>query len=223
MVTAHLRGVGRVDKKCIIENFGIYFEKFNGMGEKAQRATAFHECGHYIVRQASERLIDTKMLAVSIMPAEDYLGVTCYEPRRDKVPFKNREYFIDSIAADLAGRVAEKIYCNDVTSGARSDLQHATCLAYEVITKYGITVSDSDNTGRNMIFLNTQEYPMFSDKRIESINREVQKLLDLGYKRAEDIINAHRNVLEALVEALMEKKIMSASELERVWKSTEGK
>ena len=71
---------------------------------------------------------------------------------------------------------------------------------------------------RNNIFLNTKEYPMFSEKSINLINDEVQKLIEASYKRAELIIYEHTDLLQAIVRQLLQKKIMSEKELERICK-----
>ena len=167
MVSAQIKGKTKVDKESILANFRIFYELFDSMDADARKEVAYHESGHYLVGKLSERLVNFKMLAVSIMPAEDYLGVTCYEYRKDRMPFSNLDYYIDRIAFDLGGRVAEKIFRVTVTSGASQDLNNATFLAHTVVAKMGMT--DSDGI-RNSIIMNTAEQPMFSEKEIDRIN-----------------------------------------------------
>lgn len=215
MVAAYRKGKKSVNKENILANFGIFFDLYDGMGENARKEVAYHEAGHYIVGKTSGRLVNINWLAISIMPAEDYLGVTCYEYRKDKVPFRNREYYIDLLAFDLGGRVAEKVFREDFTSGAGQDLDDATRQAFDVITKYGMSIKKEED--RNNIFLNTPDYPMFTEKSANKINEEVQKLINIAYKRAEEIIEEHKELLEMIVKALLEKKIMSETELDVVW------
>ena len=215
MVAAYRKGKKSVNKENILANFGIFFDLYDGMGEDARKEVAYHEAGHYIVGKTSDRLVNINWLAISIMPAEDYLGVTCYEYRKDKVPFRNREYYIDLLAFDLGGRVAEKVFREDFTSGAGHDLDDATRQAFDVITKYGMSIKKEED--RNNIFLNTPDYPMFTEKSANQINQEVQELIDIAYKRAEEVIEEHKELLEMIVEALLEKKIMSETELDVVW------
>ena len=213
MVVASRRGLVEVNKECVLANFDIFYELYDGMGIDARKEVAYHEVGHYLVGKMSGKLTDIRMLAVSIMPAEDYLGVTCYEYRKDRMPFRNKDYYIDSLAFDLGGRVAEKKFRRDHTSGAGQDLDNATRLAFNIVTKYGMS---SSNDERNNIFLNTPNYPMFSEKSKNLVNSEVQELINIAYKRAESIIDEYRELLELLVEKLLEKQIMSESELDRL-------
>ena len=215
MVVASRKGKPQVEKEDVLANFKIYFELFNGMGEAARTEVAYHEAGHYIVGKLSDKLVRYRMLAVSIMPSEEYLGVTCFEQRKDKMPFTNKDYFIDIIAFNLGGRVAEKLFRKEFTSGAGQDLNTTTRVAFNVITKYGMTAGEGE---RNNIFLNTKEYPMFSEKSINLVNDEVQKLIDVGYRRAEEIIYEHTDLLLAIVRQLLKKKIMSETELDRICK-----
>ena len=120
------------------------------------------------------------------------------------------------MAFDLGGRVAEKKFRKDHTSGAGQDLENATKLAFNIITRYGMSASNDE---RNNIFLNTPNYPMFSEKSKNLINNEVQEIINTAYKRAESIIDEYRDLLEMLVEKILEKQIMSESELDRIWQN----
>ena len=214
MVTAYRKGKPQVDKESILANFGIYFELFNGMSEDSRKEVAYHEVGHYIVGKFSGKLVDYNWLAISIMPAEDYLGVTCSEIRHDKIPFTNSEYYVDLIAYYLGGRVGENVFRNDFTSGAGQDLNIATKLAFEVVSKYGMSAKKDE---KNNIFLNTPSYPMLTEKSTNFVNEEVQNLIKIAYERAEDIINENKELLEMIVKKLLEKQIMSEIELDRIW------
>ncbi len=215
MVVAHRTGKEYVDKECVLANFGIYYKLWDGMDEDARKEVAYHEAGHYIVGKASGRLIQKSFLAVSIMPAEFYLGVTVYEERKDTMPFRNLDYFIDEIAFDLGGRVAENVFRNDYTSGAGQDLNNATRMAFHVVSKLGMTMDE--NKKRNNIFLNTENYPMFTEKSTNLINDEVQALIERAYARAEAIITEYKVLLEMIVKELLKKQIMSETELDRIW------
>ncbi len=215
MVVAARKGKKSVDKDCIIKNFDIYFDLYENMGEDARKEVAYHEAGHYIVGKASGRLIEYNWLAVSIMPSETYLGVTCFEYRKDRVAFRNRDYYIDSVAFDLGGRVAEKIFRNDETAGAGQDLDSATQMAFDIVTKFGM---GSKKEERNNILLNTPEYPMLTEKATNKVIEEVKNIVSLGTKRAEEIINSHIDLLEAIVKELLKKRIVSETELDVIWK-----
>lgn len=212
MVSAKLAEKTEVDTDCILKNFGIYFQKWEKMNETERKTIAYHESGHFLVGYSSPRLNDRNYQVVSIMPANDYIGVTFAEIDKDAIHLNDYEYFVDEIAAMLAGRVAEEMFSGTYTSGASSDLRNATTLAHTVITKLGF----GKDSLRNRIFLNTVDFPMYSEQAINFINSEVSKLLEAAYERAQDTLNKNRPLLDALVDALMEKHIMSIDELESV-------
>jgi len=221
MVAAKRAGKPYVDKISVLKNFGIFFKMFKDMSEDSKKEVAYHEAGHYIVGKASGRLIRYNWLAVSIMPAEDYLGVTVFEYDNEKVPFRNIDYFIDDIAFSLGGRAAENIFRKTFTSGASADLDNATKTAFHVVSK--LAMGSGSQLLKNQIFLNCENYPMFSEKSMNIINEEVNKLLDKAYHRAEQLLEENRDILEAIVPALLEKHIMSETELDKIWQDVVSK
>lgn len=126
MVIAKEKGLKEVTRECILENFDINFEKFKNMSIEEKKTTAYHEAGHYLVWKLSSNILKgEKGIAVSIMPAEGYLGVTVFDDMTDEVNINpNRDYFIKSFASDLAGRIAEELFVLDVNSGASADLKN---------------------------------------------------------------------------------------------------
>ncbi len=221
MVAAKRSGKKYVDKKSILTNFGIYFKMWKNMSDDSKKEVAFHEAGHYIVGKASGRLISYNWLAVSIMPAEDYLGVTVSEDDDEKVPFCNIDYYIDDIAFDLGGRVAENMFRHSFTSGASADLINANKTAFHVVSKLGM--GTEVEILRNQIYLNTADYPMFSEEAMNLVNKEVNKLINKAFDRATQLLEENKDILEAIVEALLEKHIMSESELDKIWKDVVSK
>lgn len=218
MVAAKRNGKKYVDKDSILKNFGIFFKTWNNMSEESKKEVAYHEAGHYIVGKACGTLINHNWLAVSILPAEDYLGVTVYEHDESKIPFSNLQYFIDEIAFDLGGRVAENMFRKEYTSGASADLISATKTAYTVVSQLGMGAENS----KNRIYLNTTDYPMVSEKLIDALNTDVDSLVDKATARATEILTENADVLEAIVESLLKHHIMSEAELELVWQKTKA-
>lgn len=216
MVTAKRKGKKKVDEESIMENFDAYFELFEGMTLDSKKEVAYHEAGHYIAFKAlADIIVEVRLLAVSIIPAENYLGVTVYENRRDIMPFTNKEYYIDHIAVDLAGRAAEKFFRQEFTSGAGQDLKAATALAYRVITQFGFNSREEEG---NNVFLNTPDYPMLSEKSVNKVNEAVQEMISTAYKKAEGIIEKNKPFLKAMVNLLLKKGIVSEKELDKLWK-----
>lgn len=209
MVVAKQAGKDRVDKKSVLANFAYHFDKFAKMSDRRKRATAYHEAGHCLVSTFSENLIDYDVIAVSIMPTDTYNGITVYE-RNGKSVYPTKEYFVDDIASNLAGRVAEKMFTDAITSGAYVDLANATRTARDIVEEYGMV-----EFSKNRIY--TEENK--SDDVKNRINAEIDKLIEMANKRAEQILNDNREVLELLVETLMKKGIVGKKELDEILKS----
>lgn len=206
MVAAKQAGKKEVDEECVLTNFQYNFEKFSKMSEHAKRATAYHEAGHWAVVNYSENLEDYNVIAVSIMPTEAYLGVTVYEDN-DNTAEPTMDYFIDTIAKCLAGRVAEKMFTSTITSGASSDLAKATKTAHDIVTRYGMS-----EFGMNRIY--TEETRSEEVKNL--INKEIDKLIEKAMMRAEEILTKNKEALDLLVEALMNKGIVGTEELKKI-------
>lgn len=214
MVIAKEKGFKRVTRKCILENFDINFEKYNNMSIEAKKATAYHEAGHYLVwRLSSNVLKNKKGIAVSILPAKDYLGVTVFDDLNDEVSINpNHDYFIKSFASDLAGRIAEELFIFDVNSGASADLEYVNKEAYTMICNYAMNSNDDYST-----YIDDDHYHMINEKTIDMINQERAKLLKEASEYAKSILNDNRELLDKLVNALLEKGILDENDLNEIF------
>lgn len=215
MVTAKTDGKKYVDKESVLKNFDIGFKKFEKMDYKIKKSTAYHEAGHYIICKFSQNLINLEGIAVSIMPADTRLGVTVFDELDDEVTISgDMDYFIDMIALDLGGRVAEKMYTNTISSGAAADLENATKYAYSVVARYGML----EDFGKNRIYFDSENYTMHSEKVVDNINSEIDKIIDKAYIRAEQILTENEVYLKKLVNLLMKKGIVSQRDLDNLFK-----
>lgn len=214
MVIAKEYGKNEVDRECILENFDINFEKYNEMDNYNKKSIAYHEAGHYLVwRLSSHILKDYKSIAVSIMPAEDYLGVTVYDNLSDEVTvYPNRKYFIALLAQTLAGREAEKIFTSDISSGAESDLEKVNKRAYDMISRYGLGKENDFKT-----YFESKEYHMISESIIDKIDREKEEVIKEAIEYADNILKKNKVLLEKLVDALLEKRILDENDLDEVF------
>ena len=214
MVIAKEKGLKEVTRECILENFDINFEKFKNMSIEEKKATAYHEAGHYLVWKLSSNILKgEKGIAVSIMPAEGYLGVTVFDDMTDEVNINpNRDYFIKSFASDLAGRIAEELFVLDVNSGASADLKNVNKKAYTMICNYAMNNKDDYLT-----FIEDNNYHMINEKTIDYINRERAKLLKDASEYAKGILNDNRELLDKLVNALLEKGILDENDLNEIF------
>ena len=213
LVSAEIAGKKRASKKDVLSNFAINFSQFDEMTPEQKKATAYHEAGHYIIDRFADQLLEYKTLAVSIMPAEGYLGVNVSEIDRNVTPYKNRRYYLQLLASLLAGRIAERMYTNDLTSGAFSDITKATRIAKDMITKYGL---DEDFT-QDRVFLRDSENPMYTEALITDISEHVNKILAEARQYATNLLNEKRTYLELLVDALLKNGILSETEINKLF------
>lgn len=213
MVCAELEGRTKVTEQDILENFKVNQKKFDKMSDKNKYATAYHEAGHYIVNKFSDELIEHVLLAVSIMPAEDYLGINVFEIDPDMTPSKNRRYYIQQIGCFLAGRIAERMYSKTLTAGAVSDLNKATKVARAMVTQYGLV----EDMSQDRVFIKDDQ-EMISQKMISDINSYMEEILKEAREYAEELLKDKKAYLDALAEALVQKGMLSNNEIEELFK-----
>lgn len=219
MVTARMNGKDRVDRESIMKNFGANFEEFRNMSEEMVRSTAYHEVGHFIVQRFSDKLIDRKAIAISIVPAEGYLGVTVSDAT-EKTVNCDKSYFKDLIAESLAGRIAEKLFMKiENNAGAENDLEKATKIAFKMVTRYGM----ASRLGENQIYLNDKDYQMQTPAVTETVNSEIQEILDESAQRATFLLNKYKGLVEELVNELTKKGMLSGKELNSIIERYEQK
>ena len=216
MAGAEINGKSVVEKEDILANFAIRKKQFEKMSDTQKRAVAYHEAGHYIVQHFSPELKSYHTLAISIIPAEDYLGVNVFEQDEDETPSANREYYIQMIAKLLGGRRAEKIYTKELSAGANSDLAKATKIAKDMVTRYGLDEQFSENR----VYLRECDNPMYTERLIEKISLEIDKILDNAKLYADQILRSHNSELERLVDNLVEKGMLSKVELEKIFENS---
>lgn len=212
MVTAKMDGKDHVDRESIMKNFDFNFKKFHNMTPAMINEIAYHETGHFIIQRFSGRLTDKEVVAISIIPATDYLGINVFDPT-DCEPTSDKNFFIDEIASCLAGRISEKLFLGvQNNSGASSDLETATMLAYDMVTKYGM----STKLGENRIYFNDHNYKMQTDEVTNMINGEIKNIIDRATERATNLLNEHKDLVKALAEELSQKGMLSKIELEEI-------
>ncbi len=178
------------------------------ISDKDKRLTAYHEAGHAIVSRFLETQFEVK--EVSIIPRGLAGGYTMYKTNEDKY-YVSRTEMEEKLVALLGGRAAEKIALNDISTGASNDIEVATNIAKDMVTVYGM----SDNIGP--IYLKQKdpyEAQIFGENIDDAVGAEVKRLIDAAYKKAQEIILAHMDKLQAVAERLLEKEIISAEEFE---------
>ena len=181
--------------------------------EKDKRLTAYHEAGHAIVSSMLESQKDIK--EVSIIPRGIAGGYTMYRTNEDKYYISKTE-MEEKLVALLGGRAAEKIALNDISTGASNDIEVATGIAKDMITKYGM----SESLGP--ISIDTEKDPyelqMLGEKFGDAIGAEVKILIDTAYAKAQSLIMNNMDKLNKVAEALLEKEVISAEEFQELIK-----
>ena len=178
------------------------------ISDKDKRLTAYHEAGHAIVSKFLETQTDVK--EVSIIPRGLAGGYTMYKTNEDKYYISKTE-MEEKLIALLGGRAAEKIALNDISTGASNDIEVATEIAKDMVTVYGM----SDTVGPICL---KQKEPyenrILGENIDDVIGAEVKRMIDIAYKRAQEIILAHMDKLQQVAEKLLEKEIISAEEFD---------
>ena len=180
-----------------------------------RKITAYHEAGHTLVQSM---LKDADPLhKVSIIPRGPMGGATFSLPEKDRTLF-TRKYCMAQLQVCFGGRVAEELFCDDISSGAQTDIQTATALAREMVQTWGMSPElgpiDYSTQIQDFYFgFGSQEH---SQKTSEIIDAEVKKLIDQAYKAAREIIEKNRGKLQAVAESLLKYETLDAAEVKTI-------
>ncbi|MBR2260128.1 MAG: ATP-dependent zinc metalloprotease FtsH [Paludibacteraceae bacterium] len=197
-------------------------EKKNAIMTKAEKeSTAIHEAGHATVSWMLQYA--NPLVKVTIVPRGRALGAAWYLPEEHQ--HVTTKHLLDEICATLAGRAAEELIYNEVSTGALNDLETTTKKAYAMVVYYGFSdklanLSFYDSTGAS-------DYSFakpYSEETSRVIDEEVKKLIAEQYQRAKDILNQHLDGMKELASILIEKEVIFADDVERIfgkrpWKS----
>lgn len=186
--------------------------------EKEKKITAYHEAGHALVAHFLPAA--DPVHKISIIARGQAGGYTLKVPIEDRRMHPKSE-FIQEIAVLLAGHLTEKNIFGEVTTGATSDLRRATALARSLVTDFGM----SDNLGprtygekEEMIFLGREihEQKDYSEKIAEKIDEEISSFINQGSNLAQKIITEHKEELEKIVTALLDKETLEKEDFEKL-------
>jgi cell division protease FtsH len=188
------------------------------MTDEDKKFTAWHEAGHALV---NVMLKHTHPLhKVTIIPRGQALGATMYLPK-DDVLNRRRKEMLDIIAVTMAGRIAEEIVSEDISTGATGDIQHATQLSRAMVCQWGMSdtlgmVQYGDNN--EYVFLGREmgRSKDYSEKTAQEIDNEVKRMIDDAYRRAKEIIDANRDKLEMIANCLLEYETLEGFQVEEI-------
>lgn len=183
--------------------------------QKEKEITAFHEAGHTLVQSLLE---DADPLhKVSIIPRGPMGGATFALPEKDRTIFTKR-YCMALLQVCFGGRIAEELFCDDISSGAQSDIQQATKITKQMVLTWGMSdklgpIRYGPDLGINEeVYMGTPEKE-YSEKTAEAIDNEVRKITDLAYQEAKELIEANKDKLSNVAAALLKYETLDAKEV----------
>mgnify|MGYP004633626323 FL=1 len=179
--------------------------------EKDKKLTAYHEAGHAVVSRYLPTQTDVK--EVSIIPRGVAGGYTMYKSDEDKYYISKTE-MKEKLVALLGGRAAEKLVLDDISTGASNDIEVATKIAREMVTKYGM----SDNLGP-IDFQGKEQNDMFvfGENIGDKIGAEVKALIDEAYNNAQKLLIEHRDKLDIIAQTLLAKEKINEQEFKDIF------
>ena len=183
------------------------------ISEKDKRLTAYHEAGHAVVSRYLPT--QTNVKEVSIIPRGVAGGYTMYKTNEDKYYISKTEMH-EKLIALLGGRAAEKLVLNDISTGASNDIEVATQIARDMVTKYGMsdTLGPIDFQGKE-----PYEMQMFGENIGDKIGLEVKSLIDTAYNDAIILLNQHRDKLDIIAQTLLEKEKINEQEFNEIFEN----
>ena len=205
-----------LDKISILSCYDTYLKLYEKLTLNEKRKIAYHEAGHYIANIKSNYRKDAKIAFVSILPMMNFMGVNWFYEQDGQDVIMSKEYFMDDLVTDLAGRVGEMRVTKKFDAGASSDLKHANSMAKAMILQFGF--SEKDNNKNR--YYDYTDLVLLSEAKKEQIDKEVQELIDEAYRRAEKIISENEELLEIIAEKLLENEILTGEQLEDICKNT---
>ncbi len=190
-------------------------KKSRVMTDKDRKMTAYHEAGHAIVATLHP---DVEPLhKVSIIPRGMGLGMTMILPENDKYGMRKNEC-LGTLTLNIAGRVAEEIFCDDISSGAKDDIEKSTNLARKMVTQWGMSerlgaVCYSDEDEHVFLGSEISQSRKHGEKIAQQIDDEIRVFLHDAHTQAEEMIQDNKDAVESLAHALLELETVQADEV----------
>jgi cell division protease FtsH len=188
------------------------------ISDKEKKLTAYHEAGHAVVT----KFLPTQnpVQHISIIPRGKAGGFTMASPVEDKY-YKSKSEMFEEICSLLGGRVAESITLDDISTGASNDIERATTIARNMVTKYGMSDKLGPivfGGGHDEVFLGRDfaQGPHFSESTAAEIDSEIRNFIDSAYEKTKDILKANTKKLQRVAEFLLEKEKMTGMEFEKI-------
>ena len=187
--------------------------------DKEKKLAAYHEAGHAVVSKFLPTQDDVHQ--ISIVPRGMAGGYTMYRPSEDK-SFMSKSEMEETIVSLLGGRVAESLILNDISTGASNDIERASKIARDMVSKYGmsdVVGAIMFGAGQEEVFLGRDltQSKNYSEQTASIIDAETKNIIDKAYKRAEDILKEHIDKLHIVAGILLEKEKIDGDEFAKIF------
>ncbi len=186
--------------------------------EKEKRNTAYHEAGHALIALLIPEA--DPVHKVSIIPRGRALGVTMYLPEEEKYN-ESKEGLQVMICTLMGGRVAEEIVFGTVTSGASNDIERATGIARRMVCEWGMSeklgpLAFGEKEGEIFLGRDFGHTKNYSEETAITIDNEIQEIVCQNYNRTKELIGGHRDALDGIAEALLERETVDGDEIHKI-------
>lgn len=192
--------------------------------DKEQKLVAYHEAGHAVV----SRFLATQdpVHEISIIPRGMAGGYTMYRPTEDK-NFMSRTEMLETIISLLGGRASEQLILDDISTGASNDIERATKIAKDMVTKYGMsarigTITLGGNQEEVFLGRDIAHAKEYSEETAAVIDEEIKNIIDACYKKATELLSANEDKLHKVAGVLLEKEKIAGDEFDAIFQQAEN-
>jgi cell division protease FtsH len=195
------------------------------MSEKEKKLTAFHEAGHALVGRLVPQ--HDPVYKVSIIPRGRALGITMFLPEEDKYSISKLQ-LESQLASLFGGRVAEEIIFGSehVTTGASNDIERATNIARNMVTKWGLTeklgpLTYAEDEGEIFLGRSVTQHKQMSDETARLIDLEVKRIVEAAHQRALELVESHLDILHLMADALIRYETIDSDQIDQIMEGHE--
>ncbi|MBO5995220.1 MAG: ATP-dependent zinc metalloprotease FtsH, partial [Firmicutes bacterium] len=196
-------------------------KKSKVVSDEEKRLTAYHEAGHAVVSRSLPKHMDVH--EVTIVPRGRAGGYTMYLPENDDL-FETKNEMYNHIVTSMGGRVAEKLKMGDISIGASGDIQQATNIAREMVTKYGFSeeLGNVNYGGDGEVFLGADltAHKTYSEDTARMIDAEIRRIIGEAFDQAEKILTENDDKLERVAQALLLVETIDGQQFEALYNGT---
>lgn len=190
------------------------------MSEEEKRNTAYHESGHAVVAKLVPK--SDPVHKVTIIPRGRALGLTMQLPVEDRYAY-DRQYLMSRIAVLFGGRIAEELFMNQMTTGASNDFERATAMARDMVTRYGMSdmgvMVYGENEGEVFLGRSVTQHKNVSEATMQKVDQEIRRIIDQQYALARQLLEEHRDKVEAMTHALLEWETLDSDQIDDIMAS----